>query len=303
MIVLWGLSGDDPFDYVAAMLRAAGHAVAVIDQRAVLETTVELEPCGTRGTVTVAGTPPIQLADARALYIRSYDARRLDAIVRGGPDASAHVDAVESPLWCFADLAPIRVLNRPAAMATNNAKPYQSRIARDHGFAVPATLVTTDPAAALAFWREHRAVIYKSISGQRSIVRQLSSVHLDRLDDLQWCPTQLQAYVPGRDYRVHVVGERLFATEVVSAADDYRYASRQGSDAALRACELPADVAARCLALSRALDLPLAGIDLRRSIDGEWVCFEVNPSPCFTYYEHHAGQPLTQAVAELLAHQ
>jgi glutathione synthase/RimK-type ligase-like ATP-grasp enzyme len=300
VILLWGLSGDDPLDDIGAELRRAGHAVTCMDQRDVLDTTVELEPCGTRGSVAIAGSR-IALADVRALFIRNYEARRLEAVVRGGASAADRVETVESAMWCFADLAPIRVLNRPSAMVSNNSKPYQSQLVRAHGFAVPETLVTTDAEAAMAFWRRHRAVIYKSVSGQRSIVRQLSSAHLDRLDDLQWCPTQLQAYVAGRDYRVHVIGTKLFATEVVSGADDYRYASRQGSDVQLRACELPPEIGERCLAVSAALELPLAGIDLRRSIDGDWVCFEVNPSPCFTYYEHHSGQPMTHAVAELLA--
>jgi glutathione synthase/RimK-type ligase-like ATP-grasp enzyme len=101
--------------------------------------------------------------------------------------------------------------------------------------------------------------------------------------------------------RVHVVGSRWFATEVVSGADDYRYATRQGSESQLRPYELPDEVAARCLALAKALDLPLAGIDLRHSIDDDWVCFEVNPSPCFSFYEQQAAQPITRAVAELLA--
>jgi len=300
MILLWGLSGDDPLDDVGAELERAGHAVARIDQRAIMDTRVDLEPCGTRGQVDHAGHR-IVLDDVSALFVRNYDARRLDVVARGGASASAHVDEVEAALWCFADLAPICVLNRPTAMASNNSKPFQAQLVRAHGFAVPETLVTTDPDAALAFWRRHRAVIYKSTSGQRSIVRQLSSAHLERLDDLRWCPTQLQAYVAGRDVRVHVVGTRWFATEVVSAAADYRYAAREGVESRVRACELPDEVAARCLALSAALDLPLAGIDLRHSIDDEWVCFEVNPSPCFSFYEQQTGQPMTRAVADLLA--
>jgi D-alanine-D-alanine ligase-like ATP-grasp enzyme len=54
------------------------------------------------------------------------------------------------------------------------------------------------------------------------------------------------------------------------------------------------------VALSRALALPLAGIDLRRAPDGRWFCFEVNPCPGFTYYEAHTGQPIAAAIAALL---
>ena len=44
----------------------------------------------------------------------------------------------------------------------------------------------------------------------------------------------------------------------------------------------------------------LAALDLRRTPDGEWYCFEVNPSPGFTYYESNTGQPIAAAIAGLL---
>ena len=49
------------------------------------------------------------------------------------------------------------------------------------------------------------------------------------------------------------------------------------------------------------LGLHVAGIDLRRTDDGRWVCFEVNPSPGFTFYQEETGQPIAEAIARLLA--
>jgi D-alanine-D-alanine ligase-like ATP-grasp enzyme len=42
----------------------------------------------------------------------------------------------------------------------------------------------------------------------------------------------------------------------------------------------------------------VAGIDLRRTTDGRWVCFEVNPSPGFVYFDDGT---ITEALADLLA--
>jgi len=53
--------------------------------------------------------------------------------------------------------------------------------------------------------------------------------------------------------------------------------------------------------LAASLDLVVAGIDLRRTPDGEWYCFEVNPSPAFSYYESATHQPISAAIAALLA--
>ena len=299
MILLWGLRGDDPLDDVAEELRRTRQPHVWIDQRAVLATHVELDASGCAGWVDTPGAS-FALDRITALYIRNYDAQQLAVVREGGEDARAHAGTIETALWCFADVAPVPVLNRPSAMVSNNSKTFQSQLIRDH-FLVPETLVTTDPDAARGFWQRHRQVVYKSVSGQRSIVARLSEGHVERLDDVRWCPTQLQEHVAGRDYRVHVVDRQVFATEVLSGADDYRYASRQGAECELRAFDLPCEVADRSVALAHALALPLAGIDLRRTPDGRWYCFEVNPSPCFSYYEHHTGQPMTAAVAALLA--
>lgn len=106
--------------------------------------------------------------------------------------------------------------------------------------------------------------------------------------------------VEGTDYRVHVVGAEVFPCEIVSEADDYRYARRVGLSLALNACELPRAVAERSRALAAALGLPFAGIDLRRTPEGRWYCFEVNPSPGFTFYEPDEDPFIADAVARLL---
>jgi glutathione synthase/RimK-type ligase-like ATP-grasp enzyme len=96
--------------------------------------------------------------------------------------------------------------------------------------AVPETLVTTDPAAVLAFLEEHGEIIYKSVSGVRSKVSKLRSEHLERIEHVSSCPTQFQQHISGVDYRVHVVGDEVFAARLVSTADDYRYADGPGDD-------------------------------------------------------------------------
>jgi glutathione synthase/RimK-type ligase-like ATP-grasp enzyme len=199
------------------------------------------------------------------------------------------------------DLASGLIVNRPAAMESNSSKPFQSQAIAKAGFAVPDTLVTNDPADVQEFWRRHKRVIFKSISGIRSIVQELTPVNVQRLERVKRLPTQFQAYVPGIDIRVHVVGERLFATQVDSAATDYRYAGQEGLETTLKEVALPDRIGAQCIALARRLDLPFCGIDLRRTPEGEYVCFEVNPMPAYSYYEAGTGQAISQAMVELLA--
>ena len=303
MILLWGLPEDGPLAAVRTALEGMDVPHFFLNQRDVAATTVELRVDAVVGGGVTSPAGTIDLAAIAAVYLRPYDARKLPSVANAGEESEPWRRAVQVDdiLMSWLEMTPALVVNRGSAMASNSSKPYQSMLIRSFGFAAPDTLITTDRAEALAFWERHGEVIYKSVSGVRSIVSRLGDEHRGRLDDLCWCPTQFQQLVPGNDYRVHVVGDEVFASEIVSDADDYRYAGRQNSDTEIRDFDLPADCAERCRALAAGLDLSVAGIDLRRTPDGEWYCFEVNPSPGFTYYQHATGQPIDRAIARLLA--
>lgn len=305
MILLWGLPGDEPLGALLGQLERRGARFVLLDQRQALEQRIELDIGPALGGTIWCGEQRIELGEIEAAYARVYDTRQIPALAHADEAALVRVRELETTLWSWLDEAPGRVVNRPSCMDSNSSKPYQAALIAACGFQVPETLITTDPDAALAFWERHGDVIYKSVSGVRSIVARLGPEHRERLADVVWCPTQFQAYVPGVDVRVHVVGDEVFPCEIVSDAVDYRYARRQGKSTRMRGCTLPPDVADRCVHTAAALGLPLAGLDLRRTPEGAWYCFEVNPSPCFTYYEPHSDLPIAAALAAYLdgAHQ
>jgi glutathione synthase/RimK-type ligase-like ATP-grasp enzyme len=144
--------------------------------------------------------------------------------------------------------------------------------------------------------------VFTSRRGIRSIVAEVSAAELERLGALHACPVQFQAYVPGFDVRVHTVGDDVFATRIDSTGTDYRYASHNGNGdgTRLEPYDIDDDLARRCRELAGALGLAFAGIDVRITPDGNVVCFEVNPSPAYSYYEAHTDQPISLAVARYL---
>ena len=299
-VLLWGLTEERPIAAVREALADLGTPTLVLDQGAVLATSVEVRvDAEVRGAVRL-GRRRFDLRAVRSVYLRPHESCRLPAVARAGPRSAAwrHAAAVDAALFAWSEVTPALAVNRPSASGPNGSKPYQGELIRRCGFAIPETLVTTDPDAARAFWDEHGEVIYKSVSAVRSIVARLRPEHAARLADVAACPTQFQRRIPGLDHRVHVVGDEIFACAIGSDADDYRYAGGRSVD--IRACDLPPAVADRCRRLAVALDLPLAGIDLRRDPEGVWYCFEVNPSPAFTYYAAATGQPIAAAIARLL---
>lgn len=188
-----------------------------------------------------------------------------------------------------------------SSMSSNSSKPYQAQLIRKHGFNIPETLITNDPNAVIEFRNKFEKVVYKSISSIRSIVQVLSDEDVERLKSILWCPVQFQEYVDGLNVRVHVIGDKVFATSIETDFTDYRYAKKFGGDAKLEPYVLDNETSEKCIALSHDLALDFTGIDLKMTSDNKMFCFEVNPSPAFSYYESNTNQPIARAVAEYLA--
>ncbi|MFI5418463.1 MAG: RimK family alpha-L-glutamate ligase [Candidatus Lutacidiplasmatales archaeon] len=303
MIVLHGLLGDTPLASVWRILRYSGRPTFFLDQQALGRSRIDLSVSSPAEGELQVGGHAVDLRSVTAAFLRPYDARQLPEVERAGPGSPlwSHAIRFEDAVLSWAEITTASVINRPTAMASNNSKPYQSRMIEAAGFETPGTLLTTDPDAVGRFVEAHDAVVYKSISGVRSIVSRLREKDRERLGNVRWCPTQFQEYVPGDDYRVHVVGDETFASRIESSADDYRYSSRRADSVVkIAAATLPHGVLERCRRLTRDGGLLVSGIDLRLTPEGKWYCFEVNTSPAFTYYQEATGQPIDQAVANLL---
>lgn len=292
MIIVWGEREDSPVALVLDALLDRGARHLHIDQSALHRLKYDVRwGTGPQGWIELDGRrlPQEQIT---GWYLRPSETTTPQAL------------RAAAVLMALAAQAKGCVLNPPAAAGSNGSKPYQLSLIAAAGWAVPETLVTSDVSAARAFLQHHGRVIYKSTSGVRSIVHSVDAADAGAaeaaLSRLGHGPVQWQRWIAGTDWRVHVVGRRWFATEVRCDADDYRYAPRAGQEVVLRPGRLPRGLGERAVALARKLGLDLAGIDLRRTPQGEWVCFEVNPQPGFSYYEESTGQPIAEAVAALL---
>lgn len=303
MILLCGIPSEGPVASAIAAAREAAVPHVVLNQRQVDRWQLQAVLDAGRLSGELRGPGGSwDLAGFSGVYLRTVEPRRLPDL--GDPvdeGKLSRAEALHGALLAWAELAPCRVANRLGPSTSNMSKPYQAQRIAEAGLGVPPTTITNDPDEVRRFAAEHGRVIFKSISSTRSIVRELSGERVKALQRVRHLPTQFQALIPGVDVRVHVVGTGLYATAVRSASIDYRYAAREDGEVRMEPCDLPDEIAGRCLALSAALELPVCGIDLRRTPDGEWYCFEVNPSPAYSYYEQLSGQPIGAALVSYLA--
>jgi hypothetical protein len=307
MILFAGIPSEPPLALAIACAEQRGIPCAVVNQRHVgfCDLSLELDDAGVRGFLWFAERL-WPLAEFTGVYSRLVDPGTLP---ENRPHGRVLHDLHEVSRSAFLhelfhdwlEISPVRVVNRPGAMASNGSKPYQAQLIVKCGFRTPPTLVTNDPAKVHEFHAKHGRIVYKSISSVRSIVQEWRPDRRDDLDKVRHLPTQFQAFIPGTNVRVHVIGEDVLASAVVSDATDYRYAGRYGLAVDMQAITLPTEIEERCRALTRSLGLSFSGIDLKRTGEDEWYCFEVNPSPGYSYFQEQTGQPISDTLVSYLS--
>jgi hypothetical protein len=204
-------------------------------------------------------------------------------------------------------------------------KVEQLQRAAQHGFAVPRTLITTDPQQVQAFYEQCRGqMIFKVLSdpflaAQRMSVRYpdqpppesygaqttlVGEAELAMLDGVRLVPSLFQEYVPKRlELRVTVIGDELFAAEIHSQEHpktriDWRH---YDVDIPYRKAELPHDVAERCMAFVKSYGLNFSALDLILTPDGQYVFIENNPNGQFMFIEELVPElKMTEALAACL---
>ena len=298
MILLWGSLSDGPMHEVMHLLQERNAPLLIIDQKNILQSAIELEYEDTMSAGIRYLDHFYDSKNIESAYIRTYDFTKSVNFKEGNTNNEAFVNAFkfEQQMTSMLEMHPGKIVNRVSTAFSNCSKPYQMDIIKGFGFNVPHTIITSSPDFAKQFLHQHKKIIYKSISSYRSIVSCLTAQDEDRLNDVACCPTQFQQCVEGTDYRVHVLGEKIFTTQIISSQSDYRYAR----DTQLIDFKLPSSVEEKCYELTRHLGLHFSGIDLRCTKENEWYCFEANPSPGYTYFSNGTGQKITEELTNFL---
>ncbi len=300
-ILLCGIPSEGPIAMVKTALIKQGAEVVVFNQRQFKDAEFEWS--------FVDGKPKgklylfncsYDLSSFKSVYTRFMSEPDIPEMKGCDENTKKHCRDLHESIYQWLEVTDCKVVNRHSRMFSNSSKPYQAQIIKRYGLKTPPTVITNKPSVAINFYEKHKSVIYKSISGVRSIVKELDITEVDRLEKIKYCPVQFQARLSGFDVRVHVVGKETVATKILTTGVDYRYAKREGGETELEPFEISDNVKHACVRISAALGLDFTGIDLRMTDDGDVYCFEVNPMPGYSYYESNTGQGISDVLADYL---
>jgi glutathione synthase/RimK-type ligase-like ATP-grasp enzyme len=258
--------------------------------------------------ILLDGRPPLEAERVRALWWRRPQLPRAPGSLHPARAAFAARQTLDAFMGLVSSLDGAALLvNHPWRDDAAAQKTFQLALAERAGLRLPATLVTSDREAARAFLSEQgrMGAIHKAVHatpGDWRRTRRVGPGGAASLRHLCYTPLILQRRVPGLDVRVTAVGDRLFAAQIDArrsdSPDDYRGHERSCRFAP---CRLPVAVERGLRALMGETGLLFGAADFRRAEDGGWYFLELNPAGQWLFVEERTGQPITAAVAALLA--
>lgn len=210
------------------------------------------------------------------------------------------------------------IQNRPWFPPFANAikashKLVQFREAKKVGLEIPPFILSNSKPDILKFATTTNDIALKSLAQDvypingdlfGLFVNRLSPEELQDFSEKEEAPIFLQQYMPKSfEVRVTTVGNRHFACKIESQCSPrtqvdwrrYDLARTPHSD-----IELPNEIANNLTELLKRLGLNFGGSDFIVTEDGKWFFLEVNPNGQWLWLESLTGQPISQAISNLL---
>lgn len=264
-----------------------------------------------------AGGQTLDLSAASACW-----ARRIwpGALPEGYPAEAARGSLMQTQAFydqALGELHNAYWINPLEAGARSENKLLQLRLAREVGFRVPPTLVSSSPEAVRNFAHRHPDGLITKLLVPSAVAMgahpdfayttRLQPEHYQNLELVRWMPQIFQPYLRRRaEYRVVVVGDSLFVGELQVANPDL-VDWRAGSDAdglSWRPAQLSDELRSKILSLMGRLGLVSGALDLLASDDDEAYFLEVNQAGEWGWLERDCGLPIAERIAgALIDHQ
>jgi glutathione synthase/RimK-type ligase-like ATP-grasp enzyme len=222
-------------------------------------------------------------------------------------------------LWSITDCY---WMSYPGYIREAEKKPGQLKRAVQCGFEIPRTLITSEPEAALEFFHAVGGrMIYKVLSDP-TLCAGVDKANTSNVDNVTYCTLldetklranlhrirnttcQFQEYVEKRsEFRVTVIGDRVFAAEIDSQANERTRVDWRHYDVPMiiRKATLPRDIEQKCLRLVRSYGLNFSTMDLIHTPDGRYVFLENNANGQWAFVQQLIPElKMVDAVAECL---
>jgi glutathione synthase/RimK-type ligase-like ATP-grasp enzyme len=267
---------------------------------------LSLAPNGVAGEIHLSRGYTIAVASLRSIWWRRFGPYHIDQSVTDHDVRRFCSRECDSSFKGTLEALNVPIVNSIASQTSASRKPLQLATAKSLGIPIPRTLISNNPDEVRQFWYAlDRNCIYKSFTPpdwKMAETRMLYEEDFANIQQLRHAPIIVQEKIDkGRDVRVSIFGESVFAAEVTTHRVEAELDWRLDLTATWHEHALPTALSGQLVKLLRSLGLDYGCIDLRQRPDGEYIFFEVNPAGQFLFVEVDTGLPLSNAMATLLS--
>src|SRR3989338_6716232 len=204
-------------------------------------------------------------------------------------------------------------INDPWAMHKADNKIYQMDLALKLGFAVPKTLVTSDPDKVREFYKMLKGRMIVKLLAASPILDEViytnlvTPEYMKQIDSVKFSPSIFQECVI-KDYelRVTVVGDKIFTVKIYSQEDEgttldwRRKPSINDFDVKMEKVSLPDTITRKIFAYLEKLGLRYGSFDFIVTPDGDYVFLDINPNGQWYFVQLRTEFQVASALADLL---
>jgi glutathione synthase/RimK-type ligase-like ATP-grasp enzyme len=209
-------------------------------------------------------------------------------------------------LWNTIDA---RWISEPDSVYRAENKFLQLKTARQIGFIIPPTLISTNVNEINKFFEECEGqLIIKPIYNNRFEFKngsqliyttKISKVELEELLESMPLPSIYQKYVEKkREIRVTVINDAVFAASVDSQQSETTKVDWRRERLPFTSYNLPQMLQNKCIEIVKALNLSFGAIDLIETPEGEYVFLEINPNGQWAWIEMDTGLPISDSIID-----
>lgn len=203
-------------------------------------------------------------------------------------------------------------LNDPLNMIKYSNKFYQLQIAKQLGFKIPKTIITSSLTKAIEFIRSNKnGTITKLLNSGGIIIDDegnnygapTSFVDETKVKEFSYAldmvPYGFQEYIlKGIDLRITIIGDTIFPVEIHSKLLDWRIDNVERLPHIEH--ELPIEIRHLCIKLTEQLGYGYSAIDMIKDIDGNYYFLEINSVPAWAWIEDLTTFKICSSICDLL---
>ena len=196
------------------------------------------------------------------------------------------------------------------AIREAESKIYQLQVAKELGFNIPPSIITTNSKIAEEFVSEFKCIIkpvktgFIEDKGNEKIIFTTVLDDDSNLERIQTCPTYFQKFInKTSDIRVTVIGNKVFAAQILSQEyDETKIDWRKAERIKLKyeKIELSTSLTDLCIKLTKKLSLNFGAIDFVKDENDNFLFLEINPNGQWAWIEKQLNYNLSYEISKLL---